>query len=431
MARTKRSAKLDTWTARKKLKTGQYHQERLGHGQYIAYRKPKNGGTGTWTARWWNEEDNRTLQSRLGFADDIQDADGNQILSYPQAHQIALLWFRTIQRQTNIELDGSTVPKGSFKIKDAMEAYFKDGELRGMKSVDHVRKLSRAWILPTLGHLEVSRLTRMRLEAWRDEISQSSRKKATKLGLPPRYFPPPATDDEKRCRKVLANRVLALLKASLNHCSDRGHFDVIDKCWQPVKAFKGVGKPRTKFLTLDEQYRLVNACPPEFKELVKAALFTGCRFGELQRLQCKDYDPDNGTIYVAISKTGKPRHIFLTEEAKAFFAEITKDRDPESIMLYQTRNTRKNGRIKTQWDMNHKMILLNKALEKANIGKITFHELRHTYASTLVNRGCSLFVVAHQLGHATTKMVEQVYGHLAPSTVRDEVMRTMPNLGIQ
>ena len=56
-------------------------------------------------------------------------------------------------------------------------------------------------------------------------------------------------------------------------------------------------KPRTKFLTL--QYRLVNACPPEFKELGKAALFTGCRFGELQRLQCKDYDPDNGAENVA------------------------------------------------------------------------------------------------------------------------------------
>ena len=55
------------------------HQERLGHGQYIAYRRPRSGGAGTWIARWWNEG-GKTLQTRLGMADDIQDADGEEIL---------------------------------------------------------------------------------------------------------------------------------------------------------------------------------------------------------------------------------------------------------------------------------------------------------------------------------------------------------------
>ena len=430
MARTKRSAKLDTWTARRKLKTGQYHQERLGHGQYIAYRRPKSGGAGTWTARWWNEDDNKTVQSRLGMADDIQDADGNQILNYPQAHEMALRWFKIRLRQANMEIDGSIIPKGSFTVKDAMEAYFKDGELRGMKTVANKRSVSKTWILPSLGHIEVSRLTRIKLESWRDEMAQSPRKLAAKMGGPQRYWPPPANEEEKRQRKVTANGVLLILKAALTHCYDRGLFDVIDKCWQSAKGYRGVDKPRSRFLTVDEQVRLVSVCPPEFKELVRAALLTGCRFGELQRLQCKDYDPINGTIYVAQSKSGKPRHIFLTDEAKAFFDEVTRNQDPESIMLFETRNTNKNGRCKCKWDKNNKMNLLAKALEEAGIERITFHELRHTYASTLVNRGCSLFVVAHQLGHANTKMVERVYGHLAPSTVRSEVMRTMPTLGI-
>jgi hypothetical protein len=61
---------------------------------------------------------------------------------------------------------------------------------------------------------------------------------------------------------------------------------------------------------------------------------------------------------------------------------------------------------------------------------VTFHELRHTYASVLVNRGCALSVVADLLGHSSIKMVEKHYGHLSRSTVRDELLRAMPRLGI-
>ena len=50
--------------------------------------------------------------------------------------------------------------------------------------------------------------------------------------------------------------------------------------------------------------------------------------------------------------------------------------------------------------------------EKAKIERLTFHELRHTYASALVNRGVPLVFVAAQLGHRDTKMVEKHYGHL-------------------
>jgi integrase len=58
-----------------------------------------------------------------------------------------------------------------------------------------------------------------------------------------------------------------------------------------------------------------------------------------------------------------------------------------------------------------------------------FHCLRHTWASLAVMAEMPLMVVARNLGHASTKMVEAHYGHLAPSYVRDTVRRSAPRFG--
>lgn len=52
---------------------------------------------------------------------------------------------------------------------------------------------------------------------------------------------------------------------------------------------------------------------------------------------------------------------------------------------------------------------------------VSFHILRHTYASVLAMRGVPLGVIAAQLGHADTRMTERHYAHLAPNYVADTV----------
>jgi integrase len=64
------------------------------------------------------------------------------------------------------------------------------------------------------------------------------------------------------------------------------------------------------------------------------------------------------------------------------------------------------------------------------IPPITFHGLRHTWASLAVMAGMPLMIVARNLGHADTKMVERHYGHLAPSYVVDQVRQHAPRFGI-
>ena len=73
---------------------------------------------------------------------------------------------------------------------------------------------------------------------------------------------------------------------------------------------------------------------------------------------------------------------------------------------------------------------MEKAWDKAGIEPVVFHELRHTYASDLIKRGVQLKILAEQLGHADTRMVEKHYGHLAQATKRDAIRTGATVLGI-
>jgi integrase len=177
-----------------------------------------------------------------------------------------------------------------------------------------------------------------------------------------------------------------------------------------------------QYLTLDECRRLVDACDPAFRPLVQAALHTGARYGELIALNVRDFDRDAGAIFVADSKSGKPRRIYLSEEGLAFFEAQIAGRSPNDPMF-----RRRDGH---RWGKSHAQRPLARACEAAGINPpTTFHALRHTYASHAVMAGAPLMVVAENLGHSDTRMVEKHYGHLAESFVRDTIRRTAPKFG--
>jgi integrase len=60
---------------------------------------------------------------------------------------------------------------------------------------------------------------------------------------------------------------------------------------------------------------------------------------------------------------------------------------------------------------------------------VSFHILRHSWASLAVMAGVPLLVVAKNLGHADTRMVEKHYGHLAPSYIADAIRAGAPRFG--
>jgi integrase len=84
------------------------------------------------------------------------------------------------------------------------------------------------------------------------------------------------------------------------------------------------------------------------------------------------------------------------------------------------------------WGTNHQTRPMQEAVDRAKITPpITFHGLRHTWASLSVMAGMPLMVVARNLGHADTKMVEHHYGHLAPSYVAETIRKHAPDFGFK
>ena len=170
--------------------------------------------------------------------------------------------------------------------------------------------------------------------------------------------------------------------------------------------------------------RLVNACELDFRRLVQGALFTGCRYGELTALRVSNFNPDSGTIHVRASKSGKDRHVVLTDEGQTFFAETTAGRGGRDPVF-----RRPDGE---PWGKGHQFRPLALACKRAKISPpASFHVLRHTFASHLTMAGAPTLVVAKSLGHADTRMVEKHYAHLAEDWVAEKIREVAPSLGIK
>ena len=103
--------------------------------------------------------------------------------------------------------------------------------------------------------------------------------------------PTPDDEDARRARKASANRILTMLKAALNRAFNAGRISS-DNAWRKVKPFKRVDEAVVRYLSGAEARRLVNACAVDFGKLVQAALLTGCRYAELARLKCGDFNAE-------------------------------------------------------------------------------------------------------------------------------------------
>jgi integrase len=397
----------------------------------LGYYRPKKGD-GSWVARLWVAELNRPRQqSTLGTADDHAEANGGTRLSYSQAQEKARQW----KTQALSAASGEDIQSGPFTVEAAWKAYRRDCERRGMKSLGRTEGQVKLHILPTLGRVEVAKLTQGRIERWHENMANSAARVRTKFGAKEQATrADPKTDDEKRARKDTANRVLTILKAALNYAKRRRLTAATGDAWREAKPFRDTTSSRVRFLNTDESQRLVNVCPPDFRRLVQGALFTGARFGELVRLQVRDFENrEHGTVHIVESKSGKDRHVVLTAEGTSFFQEITTGKSSDTLLFRRDvvdRRSRTKLDDPFSWQRGDQHRIMAAVCKAAGLGSLTFHELRHSYASSLVNAGVPLAFIAQQLGHAGTRMVEQHYGHLAQSAMAEAIRKLAPKLGI-
>lgn len=417
MPRKVRDASLETRTARSRLKVRHKPYFRLIEpGLHLGYRK-LGSGPGTWIARrydgegGYNTENLRTSDNALVLADDYDDADGTRILNFAQAQQKAR--------------GARKAKSGPVTVSDILDGYlrFLEGEGRSRHAIADTRHRIDAFIRPKLGKASVGTLTAERLRHWRDDMAKAPPRLRTAKGDEQKFRELPDDDDARRARRASANRTWTILRAALNHAFQHSKVES-DTAWRKVKPFKGVDAARIRYLTLAEAKRLTNSCDPEFRPLVQAALHTGARYSELARLQVRDFNPDAGTITVRLSKSGKARHIVLTDEGMVLFRALTAGKSGDALILVRSAGE--------AWGEAHQKRPMDNAVKHAKIAPtISFHGLRHTWASLSVMAGMPLMVVARNLGHSDTKMVEKHYGHLAPSYITETIRKHAPSFGFK
>jgi integrase len=335
-----------------------------------------------------------------GVADDYEDANGTSVLSYAQAQDLALA-------------PPPTAPSnGPLTVGGAVDAYVRSLRDHGReRAAAETEGRLRRHLSPQLGGQQVATLTAEQLRGWLADARSAMQRRR------------PESEDAERRSKVSANRVLVQLRAALNHAYREG-LTPSDAAWRGrVRPFPSVDVARTRFLSLEECRRLMNGARGSFRQLVRAALHTGARYGELTRLRVQDLDEDAGTLAVLQSKSGKPRHVHLTDEGAAFFRELAAGRAGDQYLL-----RREDGGRWRRGDQHRRMI---EATTRASIvPPISFHGLRHTYASLSIMGGVPMLVVAENLGHVDTRMCERHYGHLARSHKREMIRNHAPRFGI-
>lgn len=214
------------------------------------------------------------------------------------------------------------------------------------------------------------------------------------------------------------NRELMCLRPLLRQARDRSY--IAENPMEQVKSLRE-DKKIPKFLTREEIIKLLDNASPYLRPLVILAINTGLRHGELLNLRWEDVDWDRGTVKIAISSNYKPKNrkeriMGLNEEAYKVLRFL---HDywihPSRNLIYPRESSQMDYIICNRKGKPFKSLktALKNAVKKAGLQGITWHTLRHTWASHAIMAGISPSVVQRGLGHSNISTTN-IYMHLAP-----------------
>lgn len=194
------------------------------------------------------------------------------------------------------------------------------------------------------------------------------------------------------------NRRLCILKAVAKFALGKGWTEENLSSRIPLLTENNA---RHFYLTDEQLTALIEATPERSRAFVGLAVYTGIRQGQIVSLQ-----PSNivgGAIRLPDSKTGQPILVPVIEPARKYLAGIP-------FKLHK----------RTHYGD------FEKAREALGLGHITYHDLRHTTASLMIQAGVSLYTVGEILGHKSVQTTKR-YAHLAEGNKRDALNKAFPS----
>lgn len=217
-------------------------------------------------------------------------------------------------------------------------------------------------------------------------------------------------DMKERTSASTANYHFSILRRMLNLAVE---WDILAK--NPCLGLKKFppASPRDRYLSKAELQRFLKAtyaCPSaKAASLFRLLLFSGLRFGEAVSLTFSNVCAETQSVRLVTTKAGNSRRVYLSSLAWAEIERMRKVRLRDNPHVFPS--PRNAGSIAKpikdfEW-----------VLRRAEVDGFRMHDLRHTFASYMVQSGATLFEVQHALGHASSDMTQR-YAHLLSSGVR-------------
>ncbi|WP_425053072.1 tyrosine-type recombinase/integrase [Psychromarinibacter sp. S121] len=342
-------------------------------------------------------------------------------MGYAEAVALADAWFadpaiqRIASKPTPVGVNRTLRYKKcveAFTIGDAMKDYVEWKRIAATRSHFETNlSLINFHIIPRLGHVPLNGFTgRQFAEFCRDILETPPKRGNQPVG--PRISLEDLDAEALRKRKKTLNTLIGILRLAFRMAWENGDTDS-ERAWRCLRRIPSADVPRQVFLTRDQCRSLISNCRGDLRDLVRGALYSGCRVSELQRMRVQDVGSHVFGIYIRPSKNGRGRYVILPEEGMDFYLSLIAGKSEDEFVFRM-----ENG---AAWRGGHKH-LFREACKKADLPSgLVFHGLRHTYASQLVQAGTPLAIVAKQLGHANTDTVSRTYGHLSSRSIETEI----------
>ena len=215
-----------------------------------------------------------------------------------------------------------------------------------------------------------------------------------------------------------ANRLLIIMRYIFNLATRWEVSGLIKNPTAGVALYEEVKKER--YLSTEEAQRLFAAGTASdnkmLQYIIPMLILTGARKREVLDAQWADFDLVHNQWRIPMTKTGKPRHVPLSTAAIQLLDAIPKIND----CAYTFANPKSKAPFVSIF------ISWNTARVRAGLAEVRIHDLRHSFASFLVNGGRSLYEVQKILGHTQVKTTQR-YAHLSQETLIDAA-NMVPNL---
>ena len=210
---------------------------------------------------------------------------------------------------------------------------------------------------------------------------------------------------KKKLAPATANKVLIFISHAFNVAMQLEIKGIEVNPASKIKPYL-LNNARERYLTKDEATRLIDAINQteqniHLKYIIPMLILTGARRGEVLKAKHEDFNLNQMTWTIPTSKSGKKRVLPITPQLLELYKSIPKDDTP--YLFASAKSKKPYVTIYVSW---------NSARTRAGLKDLRMHDLRHSFASALVNSGRSLYEVQTLLGHSTSKMTQR-YAHLS------------------